>query len=259
LENLYIGHRFFNTPTQRIKYLVQYLPSIEALFVKQNGETYYLIAQLEKAKEAAKEADEIYINWELYTAINEVEGQLYAMVSDRFGELKKRIKANKSTDETGDTTPIINTVDQQLLQVISQINKIKQTEEIFCFHKTQTASKTYYYLLLIGKGLGTEILNSMQQAVMARFNDAYNVILIGHSRIWIQERNFIHQDFFKNIMIPENRVYTYQEQNFTMHWEHPYKANYGDLDYMYKATNGTICNYFVLREGAEKENGERGI
>jgi len=141
LENLYIGHRFFNTPTQRIKYLVQYLPSIEALFVKQNGETYYLIAQLEKAKEAAKEADEIYINWELYTAINEVEGQLYAMVSDRFGELKKRIKANKSTDETGDTTPIINTVDQQLLQVISQINKIKQTEEIFCFHKTQTASK----------------------------------------------------------------------------------------------------------------------
>src|SRR5690606_18934026 len=89
LERLYIGHSFnCHSLTERIKYLAQYLPTIENLFVKQNGETYYLIAQLEKGKQAAEEADEMYINWDLYDAIKEVEDQLYNMVSSRFKVLK---------------------------------------------------------------------------------------------------------------------------------------------------------------------------
>lgn len=256
LENLYIGHRFFNTPTQRIKYLAQYIPFIEDLFVKQNGETYYLLVQLEKAKEAAAEADEMYINWELYTAIRQVEKQLYAMVANRLLELKKRIKSNKANELTLVSIPEKTEQEKEISQIVSQIIKIKQPEEIFLFHKTQTASKTNYYLLLIGKGLGTETLNSMQQSVMAAFNGSCSVVLIGHSRIWIQQNLFIHQDFFKNIMTSENKVFSLKNKEFTMHWQHPYTPSYGDLDYMYKATDKMISNYFVLREWAEKENGE---
>ena len=58
LEKLYIGHSFNSkTLPQRIKYLVQYLPSIEGLFVKQNGNTYYLIAQLQVARQAAEDGN----------------------------------------------------------------------------------------------------------------------------------------------------------------------------------------------------------
>ncbi|MBK5212537.1 MAG: hypothetical protein JJE55_02605 [Flavobacteriaceae bacterium] len=257
LEKLYIGHSFNSkTLSQRIKYLTQYLPSMEGLFVKQNGETYYLIAQLEKAKQAAEEADEIYINWELYTAISEVENQLHNMVVDRFLALKKRIKSNKPIDTTLVALPETLAVDQYLSVIVSLINKIKQPEEIYLFHKVQTSAIVHYYLLLIGEGIGTAILNRMQQSVTTRFNGAISVALIGHSRFWIQDNLFIHQGFFKSIMTVENRVFKLADKQFTMHWEKPHKPMYGDLDYMYKATEKIIAQYFVLRHYAAPDNPE---
>lgn len=256
LEKLYIGQStLFKSLTQRIKFLAQYLPSIEDLFVKQNGETFYLIEQLEKAKQAAEEADEIYINWDLYHAIKNVEVQLYNMVSDRFMILKKRIKANKSND-----IPIAVTekqpTDQHLSAVLSQINKIKQPEEIYLFHKTQSAVTTHYYLLLIGEGIGTAVLNRMQQSVRATFNQACSVVLIGHSRFWIQDNLYIHQQFFKKIMIRENKVFCASELLIPIHWENPHKCYYTDLASMYKATDKMVSQYFVLRHYAEKDNAE---
>lgn len=151
LEKLYIGQSaLFKSLTQRIKFLVQYLPSIEDLFVKENGNTYYLIAQLEVARQAAEDGDEMLINWNLYPAIKEVEDQLHTMVSDRFLELKKRIKANKPSNATPLAVAEKLPVDKQLFEVVGQINRIKQPEEIYLFHKTQTATTTYYFLLLIG-------------------------------------------------------------------------------------------------------------
>ena len=50
--------------------------------------------------------------------------------------------------------------------------------------------------------LGTEILNQIQQSVKAKFEGKLSVVLIGHSRIWIQTNLFYHQTFFKKIMIP---------------------------------------------------------
>ncbi|MEH6762959.1 MAG: hypothetical protein V7655_00535 [Aequorivita antarctica] len=257
LEKLYIGHSFnFKTLTQRIKYLAQYLPAIAGLLVKQNGETFYLIVQLEKAKQAAEEADEMYIYWELYAAINEVERELYKMVSDRFLALKKRIKANKANDANIVALPETQPVDQQLLDVVCHINNIKQTEEIYLFHKVQTAATMYYYLLLIGQGIGTAILSSMQQSVAATFHGACSVVLIGHSRFWIQDNLFIHQEFFKKIMTPENRVFRTPDKQFTMHWEKPFTPHYDDLNSMYKATDKMVAQYFVLRHYAAPDNAE---
>ena len=257
LEKLYIGHSFdSNTLTQRIKYLVQYLPALEGLFVKQNGETFYLIAQLEKAKQAAQEADEMYIYWELYAAINEVERELYSMVSDRFLALKKRIKTNKPDDSFLFALPEKPPVDNQLSEVISQINKIKQPEEIYLFNKVQTATTTHCYLLLIGEGIGTAILNRMQQSVSANFNGACSVVLIGHGRFWIQDNLFIHQGFFEKIMVLENRMFKVADKQFTIYWEKPYQPLYGDLDYMYKATDKMVSQYFVLRHYTAPDNAE---
>ena len=199
---------------------------------------------------------EILINWDLYPAIKEVEDQLYTMVSDRFLALKKRIKAIKPSNATPLAVAEKLPVDQQLEEVISQINKIKQPEEMYLFHKIQTATTTHYFLLLIGEGIGTAILNKMQQSITAKSNAAYTVVLIGHSRFWIQDNLFIHQAFFKKIMIPENRVFKTPDKQFTMHWETPHSPYYDDLDYMYKATDKIIAQYFVLRHYAAPDNAE---
>ncbi|WGF91542.1 hypothetical protein [Aequorivita marisscotiae] len=257
LEKLYIGQStLFKSVTQRIKTLIPYLPSIEGLFVKENGDTYYLIAQLEMARQAAAEGDEIYINWDMYHAIKEVEEQLYTMVSDRFLALKKRIKCNKPSTGTPIAVAENSPMDKQLFEVVSQINKIKQPEEIYIFHKNHTDSITYYYLLLVGEGIGTAMLNNMQQAVEVKFKGICQVILIAHSRLWIQKNLFFHQDFFKKIMTPENRVFKCPNKIFTLHWEEPYTAPYGDLDYMYRATENLVLQYFVLREHAAADNAE---
>jgi hypothetical protein len=257
LERLYIGHSFnCNSLTERIKFLAQYLPSIEDLFVKQNGSTYYLIAQLEVAIQAAEDGDEMLLNWNLYPAIKEVEAQMYAMVSDRFLVLKKRIKCNKPSNDTPLPLAEKSPMDKQLFEVVGQITKIKQPEEIYLFHKTQSATTTIYYLLLIGAGIGTATLNRMQQSVTAKATTACNVILIGHTRFWIQDNLFIHQEFFKKIMTLENRIFKIPYKQFTMHWETCRKPYYGDLDSMYKATDKMIAQYFVLREHAALDNAE---
>jgi hypothetical protein len=257
LERLYIGHSFNgNSLTERIKFLSQYLPSIEDLFVKQNGSTYYLIAQLEVAIQAAEDGDEMMLNWNLYPAIKEVEEQLYTMVSDRFLALKKRIKCNKPSTDKPIAVAEKSPMDQQLFEVVAQINKIKQPEEIYLFHTTQMATTTFYYILLIGAGIGTAILNRMQQSVTAKATTACNVILIGHTRFWIQDNLFIHQEFFKKIMTLENRIFKIPYKQFTMHWEKCRNPYYGDLDSMYKATDKMIAQYFVLREHAALDNAE---
>ncbi len=257
LEKLYIGEStLFKSLTQRIKFLSQYLPSIEGLFVKQNGETYYLIATMERARQAAEEGDEIYINWEMYHAIKEVEEQLYTIVSDRFLALKKRIKCNKPSTGTPIAVVEKSPMDKQLFEVVGQINKIKQPEEIYLFHQTEIEGTTHYYLLLIGQGIGTAMLNNMQQAVEVKFKGIGQVIPIAHSRLWIQKNLFFHQDFFKKIMTPENSIFKCPNKNFTLHWEEPYTAHYGDLDYMYRATENLVSQYFVLREHAAADNAE---
>lgn len=257
LESLYIGRSFQSKVLdQRIKYLSQYIASIEDLFVKQNGTTYYLLAQLEKAKQAAEEGDEMYINWELYYAISDVEKQLYTMVCDRFQALKKQIKANKKEHKSLVAASERMPVKEKLLDVVLQINKIQQTEEIYLLYKTQSPKLTRYYLLLIGEGLGTEILNRMQQTITTKLGGQSSLILIGHSRFWIQDKLFIHQKFFKSIIRSENRIFKAPVRNFTMHWEEPHKPCYGDLDYMYKSTTNMFSNYFILREYAEAENAE---
>lgn len=257
LENLFIGHSFYyKNLTERIKYLAQYLTEIEGLFVKQNAETYYLLEQLEKARAGEGQVDEINIHYELYNALTEVEQHLYNLVSERFLELKRRVKVYSKTNHSTVTAPTLSLVETHLSMLVSQIIKIRQVEEIYLFHKVQTPTNTCYYLMLIGDGLSTELLNGMQQSVVERFQGAYSVLILGHSRMWIQKELFIHQLFFRNIMTDENRVYQAPNKHFTLHWEKPYTLNYPDLDYLYNAADTMSSQYSLLRQNLEEGNVE---
>lgn len=257
LENLFIGHSFYDKNlTERIKYLAQYLPEIEGLFVKQNAERYYLLEQLEKARAGEGQVDEINIHYELYNALTKVEQHLYKLVSERFLELKRRVKVYSKTNHSTVTASTLSVVETHLSLLVPQIIKTRQVEEIYLFHKVQTVTNTSNYLMLIGDGLSTELLNRMQQSVVDRFQGAYSVLILGHSRMWIQKELFIHQLFFRNIMTDENRVYQAPNKHFTLHWEKPYTPNYPDLDYLYNAADTMSSQYSLLRQNLEGGNVE---
>ncbi|MBN2635942.1 MAG: hypothetical protein JXR61_06710, partial [Prolixibacteraceae bacterium] len=256
LEILCIGHSFDSIDFhERIKQLAHFVPCIEGVFVKKSGKEYYLVSELEKAKEVAENGDEVQLNESLYESIVEAEHKLHKLVSDRFLELKTQLKSDaliqKSTDD-----PDSSTENKELSSIIYKIVKVHEVEEIYLFHKSKNHYTTTYFLLLIGKGLGTEILNQIRQSVKAKSEGKLEVVLIGHTRIWIQTNLFYHQAFFKKVMVPENLRYQSNNNNPAIHWENPYTPEYPDLDHYYISSIKLAAQYFILRENAENENYE---
>lgn len=92
LEELYVGHiSSINNLHQRIKAISKFNPEIESLFLKRNEEEYYLIALINRVKEAIEEDREVYYH-ECFEAFNNVENTLHNFVQDRFKSLKCLIK-----------------------------------------------------------------------------------------------------------------------------------------------------------------------
>ena len=256
LEILCIGHSFDSMDLhQRIKQLAHFVPCIEGVFVKKNGNEYYLVAELEEAKEVAKGGDEIRLNDSLYESIAEAELKLHKLISTRFSELKRQIKSNAQV-QTNVIEPEPSSVDKELSQIIEQILKIHPVEEIYLFRQTQSYHTTTYFLLLIGERLGTETLSRIQQSVSAKSENKLTVVLLGHRRFWIQSNLFYQQAFFKKIMVPENLKFQSTQNHPSIHWEEPYISEYPDLDYYYNSTINLSAQYFVLRNHSEKGNTE---
>ncbi len=256
LEMLYIGQSFDSIDLhQRTKQLSHFIPSLEGIFVKKNGNRYYLVSELEKAKEVAESGEEILLNESLYESIVKTELKLYRLVTDRFSELKKQIKSDIPVQTiTGELEPLPE--DKELADIITQILKIHPVEEIYLFHQTKSHHTLTYFLLLIGERLGTEILSRIQQSVKAKYGEKLSVVLIGHGRIWIQTNLFFHQSFFQKIMIPENLRFQSQPNHPSIHWENPYTSEYPDLEHYYRSSMRMATQYFVLRNNAEKDNTE---
>ncbi|WP_303924836.1 hypothetical protein [Draconibacterium sediminis] len=256
LEILCIGHAFDSIDLhERIKQLTRFVPRIDGVFIKKSGKEYYLVSELEKAKEVAENGDEVQLNESLYESIVLAELQLHKIVSDRFLELKKQLKSEVSAQKsTGD--PDSSNEDKELSSIINKIIEVHEVEEIYLFHQSQNHYTTTYFLLLIGKGLGTEILNQIRQSVKSKSEGKLEVVLIGHSRIWIQTNLFYHQAFFKKVMVPENLRYQSNKNHPFIHWENPYTPEYPDLDHYYISSIRLAAQYFVLRDNAESENYE---
>lgn len=256
LEILFIGHAFDSIELhERIKQIAHFVPRIDGVFVKKSGKEYYLVSELEKAKEVAENGDEVQLNESLYESIVEAELQLHKLVSNRFLELKKQLKSDaliqKSTDD-----PDSSAEDKELSSIISKVVEFHEVEEIYLFYQSQNHYTTTYFLLLIGNGLGTEILNQIRQSVKVKSEGKLEVVLIGHTRIWIQTNLFYHQAFFKKIMVPENLRYQSNKNHPAIHWENPYTPEYPDLDHYYSSSLKLAAQYFILRENAENENNE---
>ena len=256
LEILCIGHSFDSMDLhQRIKQLAHFVPRIEGVFVKKNGNEYYLVAELEEAKEVAKGGDEIRLNDSLYESIAEAELKLHKLISTRFSELKRQIKSNAQV-QTNVIEPEPSSVDKELSQIIEQILKIQHVEEIYLFHQTQSYHATTYFLLLIGERLGTETLSRIQQSVSAKSENKLTVVLLGHRRFWIQSNLFYQQAFFKKVMVPGNLKFQSTQNHPSIHWEKPYTPEFPDLDHFYHAAVRIVKQYFVLRENSDKDNTE---
>jgi hypothetical protein len=134
--------------------------------------------------------------------------------------------------------------------------KIHPVEEIYLFHQVQTSQQTTYFLLLIGESLGTETLNRIQQSVNSKSEGKHSVVLIGHSRCWIQTNLFYQQAFFRKIMKLENLRFQSQPNHPSIHWENPFYSVYPDLEYLHSSAVRLSAQYFVLRDHSEKDNTE---
>ena len=256
LEMLYTGSSFESDNLhQRIKQLIRHIPEMEGIFVPKNGNEYYLISELEKAKDFAEDGDEVRLNDKLIENIAQTETKLHKLVFSRLSGLKSLIRSGFPKQPVVGQAAF-STGDVELAQVITQIVKIHPIEEIYLFHQTQNSQHTTCFLLLIGEGLGTEILNRIQQSVNSRFEGKYSVVLIGHSRTWVQTNLFYQQSFFSKIMKPENLRFQSHPNPPSIHWEDNNTPEYPDLEYLNHSAIKLSAQYFVLRNHSEKNNTE---
>jgi len=288
LESLYKG-----TPTgqqnlnERITSLTQYAPKIQKYFVKKTANSYYLIDLIQKAKQASLEG-ECYFGSEHYQAFQIAEAGLYKIIETRFHELRKITKqthpraSSSVTSEAvkGDGGDLVNQFNTPSLRVkrsnlinqaITTLQKIKTPEEIYLFHhtiygNTQTHPREggdlvnqlhpvnqTYYLLLIGKGFSNQLLKDLTTKIKAQTGNKVEFVLIAHTRLWIQEFLYVHQDFFKKIIKEENRIFTTSPHHPTPHWEHPYTPGYPDLE-LYHTRTVQVFDQFLLMADRHTDN-----
>lgn len=252
LECLYFGKSYGDDNlSQRVQRISKVLPILESFFVKENKYEYYLLKEFDKALEDAKQ-DELYYNDKMLDSIRGIEAKLYNLISERFSELKELIKSdNKPNLELN-----LNQINEsELSTIISKIIKIKPVEEIYLFDKVQHPKNLTYYFLLVGNGLGTNLLNRIQQSLTSQIDNC-TFILIGHSRIWIQKECFIHQAFFQKVMTADNKVYQSHEFHPALHWESDYTPQYHDINYYFRSAKNSSENFFLLRKKVKRKNFE---
>jgi hypothetical protein len=256
LEMLYTGSGFeLENLHQRIKALIPQIPEMEGIFVPKNGNEYYLIFELEKANDFAEDGDEIRLNEKLMDSFSQAEEKLHNMVLSRLSGLKSQIKSGFPKQPFTNEAELA-TRDNQVTEIVTQIVKMHPVEEIYLFHQIQNHQHITYFFLLIGESLGNETLNRIQQSVNSKFEGKYSVVLIGHSRSWIQTNLFYQQSFFRKIVTPENLTFQTHPNYPSIHWEDNNTPEYPDLEYLNRSAINLSDQYFVLRNHSEKDNTE---
>lgn len=252
LERLYLGNKSLEPNLhQRIADLMPYLPVLKQFFVKKNGNTFYLIEVLEKAK---IEDDESMLNYELYPAIFETEVKLYELVSERLRAVQLSLKHEKeiAVIPSVEEKPLEKKFSEALATIIARA----KPEEIYHYHTTIREQQTVLYLSLVGNQLGNALLNRIQQSVSDQSEGRCIVVLIGHSRSWIQDNIYLWQGLFEKIMTSAKRVYFSKPYLPTIHWEKPYIPHYPDLDLYYRAATRSAEQFMNLRKNHSADNYE---
>ncbi|MEL1254752.1 hypothetical protein AAEO57_13260 [Flavobacterium sp. DGU38] len=253
LEGLYTGN-ICNTLSldERIRNLTACIPEIQKYFVQTNRNQYFLTALFEKAKQAASENDAIYKD-EMYQAVETTEQNLLRLITERFAELKKRIK--KESSKKQELPPQIDKKpkDSILDTAVENILNSVEVEQIYAYHQITWGEKTTYYLLLIADTVGNEKIRALTHSLKSKMGDQYDFVLLSHSRYWIQKNLYQYQHFFSDIIQEQNLIWSSAPYHPELHWEVPFEPSHADLYFHYKAAKNVALQFFTIA-GNPKQN-----
>ncbi len=258
LEILCIGEYFSKgSLSERLIRLEDFLPEIKTLMLKKTETTYFIIDALNSAQKADDYEDYMYVKDEFRDAIADTEQKFYYLVDRIFRETKKAVK---NTEQK----PILieNKTVSPYEPVIKILTKHFNIEEIFLFNQQEIYSAdqktTVLYLLLISNKISNQDHFEMMQIVSKQTEGRFNIVPIAHQKAWIQERLFVHQDFFQKVMIPENSIFRADVPTI-MHWI-KIDAN-GDTDegIYYRLCSDLFKNYKLLRSQEDQTNEGMGL
>lgn len=253
LEELYTGNTCSTLSLdERIRNLTACIPEIQKYFVQNNRNRYFLTDLFTKAKEAASKDDAIYRD-EMYQSVEITEQNLLRLITERFDELKKRIKKEFAKKHQVPSQIENKPKDSILDTVIESILNSAEVEQIYIFCQMTYGEKTTYYLLLIADTVGNEKLKAVTQSLKSKWGDQYDFVLLSHSRYWIQKNLYLYQHFFAGIIQYQNLIWSSAPYHPDLHWEVPYEPFHADLYFHYKAAKNTALQFFAIASNP-KEN-----
>lgn len=245
LEELYSGNHFHSLGLdERISRLIEYIPEMHKIFVKNSHSNYYLADLFTKAKEATANDEAIY-NSEMYEAVEMAEQGLYRLVERRLAELKKWLKKEALKAQKVPYQLEGKPKDVILESAIETLLEAVEVEQIYLFHQMAYGDRTTYYLLLIA-GAGNEKVSQITQSLGSRIDERYDFVLIGHSRCWIQKNLYQHQHFFANVMQEQYLVHASSPYHPELHWEVPHNPYHADLYLYYKSAKESALQFFDI-------------
>mgnify|MGYP003598960018 CR=1 FL=1 len=257
LEILCIGEYFSNgSLSERLIRLEDFLPEIKTLMLKKTETTYFIIEALNSAQKADDHEDYMHIKDEFGDAITDTEQKFYYLVDRIFRETKKAVKKpkQKTLIEPKEISPYE--------PVIKILTKHFNIEEIFIFNQQEVYSAdqktTVLYLLIISNKISNQDHFEMMQVVSQQTEGRFNIVPIAHQKAWIQERLFVHQDFFKKVMVPENSIFRADVPTI-MHWVTIDANGETDEGIYYRLCSELHKNYKLLRSQEDQTNEGLGL
>lgn len=234
LEGLFAGHAEGPQGLDaRIENLVAYVPEIQRCFVAKGRGCYFLTDVFTKAREADADEDIAYGS-EMYAAIDNVEQGLYRLIEERLAAMKHWIRKGK-LKRLSDPAPPCKVPNDKIPDVVmATLLKSVAVEQAYLFHQATYGATTTYYLLLIGDGLGNELLRSLAQSLKSGTDGNPDLVLLGHNRHWIQKHLYQHQPFFMEIVQERHLVYSSSPHHPDLHWEVPHHPYHADLYLLYR-------------------------
>lgn len=261
LEGLYIGPFVTDQNLhERIAYLTPYLPELQRLFVKKSAKKYFLIEIIEVAALPDAADGELYLDIDMLPALEQAAEALYVLVEKRYKTMKRGLQF----PYVGGVTVAQPSLKELLLgQVVAVMTKIATPEEIYLFHTKEivdvnekTPAHYLFYVLLIGKGIGNDMLLTVQQSVADLTQKQCTVVAIAHSRYFIQHNLFALQTFFKGIIQSENRIYTSDPFHPMLHWQASHTVHYGDIEILAPRARRYFEQFQTLITHRRVENSE---
>ncbi|WP_026703634.1 hypothetical protein [Flavobacterium soli] len=235
LERLHTGRRHGHPDLNSgILQLFSYLPELQRHFVAKSPKQLYLPYVLDQARKCGFEQD-MYYGEALLEAIAMTENTLFEHITQRLSTLKRRAK-KRWTEAQHPVAVALPPNDPAVAMAIRFLSQLAEVEQAYLFHQLTCGANTTYYLLLIGKGLGNERLESLTQSLHDRTEGKADFMLLGHERYWIQKNLYQYQQFFVELVQEQQLVYSSSQYHPDFHWELPHHPYHGDLHFYGKAT-----------------------